>query len=105
MIKHPKTADVGSTPSYRGERSFHDDPYHYCARCGSRVHMKDLQWQRGLLICKKWDCVDTGVNPLLGNREQNIARVLNTWNRELQPDEKLTTPSDATPGNDDDIIF
>jgi hypothetical protein len=100
-----KDATQGSTPSYRGHRSFHDDPYHFCVRCGSRVHIKDLVWQRGLLVCKTWDCVDTGVNPLLGNREQNIARVLGASTDELQPDPKLVTPSSGINSTDDDIIF
>jgi len=93
--------------AYRGMRNFHVDAYHYCARCGSRVKISDLTWQRGLLVCKKWDCYDTGNHgfPLIGQREADIAAILDVPSHELQPDDKLTSPSSGGSGGNDDIVF
>lgn len=98
---------IVTTVAYRGLRSFKTDAYHYCARCGSRVLFKDLEWQRGLLICKTWDCVDSGNkgNYLIGQRENNIAEVLDIPTRELEPNEKLIEPESSGGDSDDDIIF
>jgi hypothetical protein len=95
-----------TTVAYRGHRNFKQVQYHYCARCGSRVPIQEMQWQRGLLLCKQWDCVDYGNhgNYLTGQREANIGRVLEIPSRELQPNEKLMTPLESG-STDDDIIF
>ena len=94
------------SPAYKGRRQFKTGSYHYCARCGSRVPIADMQWQRGLLVCNntEWDCLDTGTNALIGQREANIARVLEIPSTELMPDPKLTQPTDAS-DTDDEIIF
>lgn len=96
-----------TSPAYRGRRQFHVGPYHYCARCGSRVPIAHMEWQRGLLVCNRqeWDCYDTGTNALIGQREANIARVLEIPSNELIPDPKLIQPMDSVNGADDDIIF
>jgi ribosomal protein L37E len=98
---------IVNTVAYRGRRSFHQDSYHYCSRCGSRIKFKDLEWQRGLLVCKTYDCVDTGNkgNPLIGQREQNIAEILDIPTQELEPNEKLIEPFSGGGSSDDDIIF
>lgn len=95
------------TVAYRGLRSFKESPYHYCVRCGSRVHIKEMVWQRGLLLCKTWDCVDYGNHgyPLIGQREAAIAAVLSVPSNELQPDEKLITPLESGSTTSDDIVF
>jgi hypothetical protein len=95
------------TTAYRGDRSFHQVEYHYCSRCGSRVKISEMVWQRGLLLCKKWDCVDYGNhgNYLVGQRESNIAQVLEIPTHELEPNEKLITPLESGSNTDDDIIF
>ena len=103
----PTFQKTGTTPVYRGHRSFHENEYHYCARCGSRVHISEMVWQRGLLLCKTWDCVDYGNhgNYLIGQREANIAQVLEIPTKELQPNEKLITPLESGSNTDDEIIF
>jgi hypothetical protein len=100
-----ESAAIGTTPAYKGQRNFKTGAYHFCARCGSRVLISDLQWQRGLLVCKKWDCIDTGVYPLAGEREAAMAHALEIPTNELQPDPKLITPTDSGSSVDDDIIF
>jgi len=96
-----------TTVAYRGMRNFHKDAYFYCARCGSRVQIKEMVWQRGLLLCKKWDCQDYGNhgNFLIGQREANIASVLEIPTHELQPDDKLITPLESGSNTDDEIYF
>ena len=95
------------TTEYRGMRNFHKDAYNYCARCGSRVQISDMEWQRGLLLCKKWDCIDYGNKgfPLVGERESYINAVLSDPERELQPNEKLVTPNESGSDADDEIYF
>lgn len=95
------------TREYRGMRNWHKDAYHYCARCGSRVQIKEMIWQRGLLLCKKWDCYDHGNHgfPLTGQREADIALRLEIPTHELQPDEKLITPLESGSNTDDEIYF
>lgn len=98
-------ATLGGSSSYRGERSYLQGPYHFCARCGSRVHISNMDWQRGLLLCKKWDCVDYGTYPLIGMREAAIAQELEKPTDELMPDPKLITPTESGSSVEDDIIF
>ena len=96
-----------TTVAYRGMRNFHKDAYFYCARCGSRVQIKEMVWQRGLLLCKKWDCQDHGNHgfPLIGQRESDIALRLEMPTHELQPDDKLITPLESGSNTDDEIFF
>lgn len=103
-MKH-KTLETGGQIGYRGDRSYLQDPYHFCARCGSRVHIAEMVWQEGLLLCKKYDCVDTGIYPLIGQREAAIAHRLEVPTEELMPDQKLLNPGGAGSSVDDDIIF
>jgi recombinational DNA repair protein (RecF pathway) len=95
--------------AYRGERSVLVGPYHICARCGSRVHISDLDWQFGLLICHKWDCYDTGNNglPLIGQREQAVSNALEIVQvaPDLMPDPKLTDPDASGQSYELDIIY
>ena len=69
--------------------------------------ISEMVWQRGLLLCKKWDCVDKGNHgfPLLGQREAHIASVLEIPSQELQPPEKLITPLESGSNADDEIYF
>lgn len=98
-------ATTGSSPGYRGTRSYLDGPYHYCARCGSRIHISEMEWQRGLLLCQKYDCIDKGTYPLIGQREGAIASALQVPTDELQPDPKLMEPTSSASSVEDDIIF
>jgi len=94
---------------WQGRRSYHENAYHYCARCGSRVFIADLEWQFGLLVCKTFDCIDHGGMglPLIGQREAYIAHVLENLpnERELMPDQKLTEPSLFGPDNELEILY
>jgi hypothetical protein len=65
-------------------------PWHYCARCDTRQKVHDMKWQRGLLLCD--ECYDTGVFPLVGQREPAIANVLTDGKEELAPVDKLRNP-------------
>jgi hypothetical protein len=99
---------IVTSVAYRGMRNFKKASYHYCARCGSRVEIKEMVWQRGLLLCKKWDCIDTGNHgfPLIGQRESHIISVLDVPNsHEMQPDDKLITPMESGSNTDDEIYF
>lgn len=99
------TISTNGQKAFKGDRSFLENPYHFCARCGSRVHIKDMVWQEGLLLCKKWDCVDYGTYPLIGQRESAIAHALEVPSQELMPDPKLLEPMTSGSTVDDDIIF
>ena len=99
---------IVTSVAYRGMRNYHKDAYFYCARCGSRIQIKEMVWQRGLLLCKKWDCYDHGNHgfPLVGQRESAIAATLDMPNsHEMQPDDKLITPMESGSNTDDDIYF
>lgn len=82
----------------RGIRSWHQSPYHLCARCDDRTHLSVMTWQRGLLLCPT--CVDTGVNPLVGQRELDIIRAFETPTHEMEPSPKLTSPDPGISGDD-----
>lgn len=95
--------------AFKGRRSFHVGPYHYCARCGSRYHIADLEWQRGLLICRgtKENCYDTGNDgyPLVGQREMAITAIFLNPSEELMPDPKLTDTTIIEASMDEDLIY
>jgi hypothetical protein len=84
----------------RGRRSFKDGPYHYCGRCGERFHLSQMDWQRGVLCCFPNNCYDTGVNPLVGQREIAIIKQFEVPTRELEPDPKLVDPGIVVDGDD-----
>jgi hypothetical protein len=84
----------------RGYRSWHAGPYHYCGRCGERRHLFEMEWQRGVLVCKSSDCIDYGENPLIGQREVAIIKAFEVPTQELQPDPKLINPESETSGDD-----
>jgi len=88
-----------------GIRSFKGSPYHYCGRCGTRVHINEMRWERGVLVCKIMNCQDTGEFPQVGQREMAIERVLNgIIDEEPKIDRKLIDP-DVVSYGDDDISF
>lgn len=95
--------------AFKGWRSKLEGPCHFCARCGSRVPIADMEWQYGLLLCKKWDCVDYGNDGLylIGQREAAINNALENISneRELMPDPKLTEPSELGPDYELGIIY
>lgn len=87
-----------------GKRSYLYGPWHYCARCEDQVHISEMQWQRGLLLCHK--CVDTGNDgyPLIGQREAAIASYLENQTNELMPDPKLTDNTLIEASMEEDLI-
>jgi hypothetical protein len=70
------------------ERSWMRTPYHYCQKCWRRIHLDDMVWILGQLVCP-WD-QDT---MLVGERETYMMRVLQGPQTELTPDRKLTQPN------------
>lgn len=74
--------------------------WHFCGRCGDRVPLAQLRWQRGKLLDDK--CFDTA---LLGSIEKRRADAMMTLiqSPDLMPDPKLTMPS--LDGVDDSDIF
>lgn len=75
-------------PLLRGQRA---NVYHFCARCGFRARLSEMQWQNGQLFCKQTNCVDTAI---VGTRDLNVVRQISSDRKELQPDPKLTNPTD-----------
>lgn len=75
-------------PLWRSQRT---NVYHECQRCGFRQPLSKMQWQNGMLVCKVTNCVDTAI---VGQRDLQVAKAVSVDRKELQPDEKLTTPSD-----------
>lgn len=73
----------------------------FCARCGWRNPVKNMQWQRGKLMDAR--CLDEF--PLLGQIDKGIADALSDiiYSPDLQPDPKLTMPS--LDGQNDDIFI
>jgi hypothetical protein len=84
----------------RGYRSWKAGPYHYCGRCGERRHLFEMEWQRGVLVCKSSNCIDYGINPLIGQREVDIIKSFETPTHELEPDPKLAGPGTEVTGDD-----
>ena len=71
------------------ERSWMRSPYHYCQFCWRRIHLSDMRWINGRLVCP-WD-QDTMI---IGERETIMMRVLTTGPQlELAPDQMLTQPN------------
>jgi predicted nucleic acid-binding Zn-ribbon protein len=91
---------------YKGKRSYLEGPYHCCSRCGTRFHISDMEWQRGLLLCKQY-CFDYGNDgfPLVGQREMAIAAVFEIPSNELMPDPKLTDTNEIEASMEDDIVY
>lgn len=95
--------------AYKGPRSVLVGPYHFCARCGSRVHISDLDWQFGILVCHKWDCYDHGNSglPLIGQREMAVdnATEMISVAPDLMPDPKLIDPEASGQSAELDLIY
>lgn len=75
--------------------------WHLCSRCDNREKVSEMKWQRGLLLCD--ECYDTGVFPLVGEREPAIALVLSDGREELAPVDKLRNPD--TYVDSEDFLF
>lgn len=92
--------------AYKGKRSYLSGPYHICCRCGTRFHISDMEWQRGLLLCRQY-CYDTGNDgfPLTGQREMYIAGVFENPSQELMPDPKLTDTNEIESSMEEDLIY
>ena len=72
-------------------RSNHTNVYFTCQRCGTREPLSRMRWQNGVLVCATYDCVDTAI---IGSRDINVARAVSVYRHELEPDVKLTNPTD-----------
>jgi hypothetical protein len=75
-------------PLWRSQRQ---NVYHNCQRCGRRQPLSKMRWQNGILICTVTDCVDKAI---VGSRDINVARAVSVYRHELEPDAKLTQPTD-----------
>lgn len=60
-------------------------------RCAVRTPLSLMRWQNGLLLCTPNKCVDTAI---VGSRDLNVAREVGVDRHELQPDPKLTNPTE-----------
>lgn len=91
--------------AFKGPRSYMDGPWHYCSRCVDKIHISEMSWQRGLLLCP--DCVDYGNDgyPLIGQREADIAAVFEQPTTELMPDPKLTDSSEISSSMEEELIW
>jgi hypothetical protein len=74
-------------PYYRSQRS---KVYHNCSRCDFRYPLDEMLWQQGKLLCLA-KCYD---NSITGARDIQVARAVSIPRHELEPDEKLTNPSE-----------
>jgi hypothetical protein len=83
-----------------GKRSTSFNPWRYCARCGEKRHISEMDWQRGKLICFTtcWDV------KLVGDREAIIAQVIGDGQQEFAPVPKLREPDTTTTTQDDIFI-
>ena len=70
-------------------------PWHYCGVCYEKCKIDEMKWQRGCLKCPI--CVDT---LLLGQREIQIAQVLDDGKEELAPVDKIREPDTNTETED-----
>lgn len=77
-------------PLFRSQRK---NVYHFCQRCNDRYPLTQMGWQNGKLLCFA-KCYDRGINPIIGTRDIKVARALAINRHELEPDPKLTQPSD-----------
>lgn len=80
-------------------RSNQVSPWRNCPCCGIKTHISDMEWEQGILKCNKKSCKD---ERLIGQRDIEIARILQQPTKELQPDEKLLAPN---PISMDEVIF
>lgn len=81
------------------KRSYKINPWHNCPCCGIKTHISDMEWERGILKCSRVSCKD---ERLIGQRDIEIAKILQQPTKELQPDQKLLAPSPVTM---DEVIF
>lgn len=75
-------------PLWRSQRK---NVYEFCARCGFRQPLSKMIWQNGLLVCSVTNCIDKAI---IGSRDINVARAVATNRHELEPDAKLTNPTE-----------
>ncbi len=90
---------VGGKTGTRQARRRFAPTYHYDSLSGFRVGISDSIWQQGNLRAGKF--ADRGIYPLIGSRDQAIARAIQYATSDLQPDPKLTQSSMPN----DDVLF
>lgn len=89
---------MGSSSSFVGPHTFNKGPWHNCSRCDKKCKLNAMTWQRGLILCR--ECLDP--YPLLGQREEAIAQVLEDGKHDFQISPKLEFPE---PDSDDLMMF
>lgn len=70
-------------------RSQRRNVYHECQRCGTRQPLSLLNWQNGILVCSTNNCHDKAI---VGTRDIAVAKAVEIWRHELEPDPKLVNP-------------
>ena len=65
--------------------------YETCQRCGFRQPLSKMIWQDGKLLCTVTNCVDKAI---VGSRDINVARAVKVYRHEMEPDAKLTNPTE-----------
>ena len=73
-------------------RSYCENTYYTCQRCGQKWPLADMSWDAGLLVCNL-RCKDGAIN---GSFEYRMAREASLDRQELVPDPKLITPVDPS---------
>lgn len=83
------------------KHTWNEGAWTFCARCGDRTPIANMQWQRGKLLDRK--CYDA--YPLIGQYDVEVAKALEIIiiEPDLQPDPKLTMPT--LDGQNDDIFI
>lgn len=83
------------------KHTYNEGAWTFCGRCGDRIPISKLRWQRGKLLDQK--CFDDF--PLLGQIDKGISDALSiiVLSPDLQPDPKLTMPT--LDGINDDIFI
>lgn len=82
-------------------RSWQQNVYFNCQRCGFRQPLSKMIWQNGLLICSVTNCIDTRI---VGSRDIDVARAVSVNRHELEPDPKLTQPVDRK-SDADEVLY
>lgn len=85
-------------PLWRAQQKY---CYHTCGRCGFRQPLQKMIWQNGVLVCSVTNCIDKAI---IGSRDINVARAASVYRHELEPDKKLTNPTDRR-ADQNDILY
>jgi hypothetical protein len=90
---------IGGRTCVRQARRRYAPDYHYDSLSGFRVGIADSVWQQGNLRAGRF--ADSGVYPLIGQREAAMAKAVEYATSDLQPDPKLAQANEPT----SDVFF